>query len=372
VEDTVVALQDMARAHRNRMGTYVISITGSNGKTTVKEMLATALGLEQTWKTAANLNNHLGVPLTLLGLEPDHQFAVVEMGMNHSGEIDLLTRTALPNIALITNISEAHLKGVGSRLGVAQAKAEITAGLSEGGVLITPHGDPDLEQALSGFAGKRITFGESSEADWKAESVTWLSTGMQVTVRGQVYQIPAFGEHMVSNLLATLACVEAAGGSLQGAAQNLTQFTPVPGRLELRAAGEVVLLDDTYNANPASMRAALQVLNRLETPGGRWAVLGDMLELGDNANELHVALANHLSGLDGLITVGPFSRQIGQHAEEIGSLPAEYRHVADATEAAATLLGLLKPGDTVLFKGSRGIALDRAREIVEEAMRGKA
>jgi UDP-N-acetylmuramoyl-tripeptide--D-alanyl-D-alanine ligase len=373
VPDPLVALQRMARAHRERSGIPVVAVTGSNGKTTTKEFLAAALAsLGPVLKTRGNRNNHIGLPLTLLEIEPRHVVAVVEMGMNHAGEIAHLSRLAGPRAAVITNVSEVHLEGVGDRAGVARAKAEIVEGLETEGVLVYPHGDADLEAALRAYGGERIRFGQDPAADLAPRSASTATGGVELVLDDGtriVSRVP--GEHTAANLLAAVAVADRFGVARIAAAEGMSGVEALPGRLRPLAVGGVTLLDDTYNANPASTRAALDVLRTYPARGKRRAVLGDLLELGAAAETLHRALAPHVLFVDGLITVGPLARHIGLAALEAGMDPDNWRHVADSGEAGAVLLPRLEPGDVVLLKGSRGVRLEVARDMVVGALEGE-
>jgi len=363
VPDTLLALQDLARTHRRRRTIPLAAVTGSNGKTTTKEILAAALApLGAVHKTAGNRNNHIGLPLTLLELRPEHRVAVVEIGLNHPGELRLLSEIARPRVGAITNIASAHLEGLGTLEGVARAKAEITAGLEPGGTLVLPWGTEVLDEALRDYAGRRVTFGLDERADMHPARVENRAEGVALELPdGTRVETNLPGEHNALNLLAALAMAEVLGVSPTDAAPHLAGVKPVAGRLNPRAAGGVIILDDTYNANPASLRASLHTLASHEG-GRRWAVLGDMFELGADRTELHRRAGEAVAFVDGLITVGPLAVELGKGAVAAGLDSGRVREAADGGEAAGLLLGDLRAGDAVLIKGSRTMALETAVE----------
>jgi UDP-N-acetylmuramoyl-tripeptide--D-alanyl-D-alanine ligase len=299
---------------------------------------------------------------------------VVEIGLNHPGELRVLSSLARPAVAVITNVGPAHLEGLGTVAGVARAKAEITEGLADDGTLVVPARSPELDAALAGYAGKRVTFGLEPDAAFHPRRVEdhgllgftlHLDDGAAVRCR-----FP--GEHAVKNLLAALAAAAALGVSAAAAAPGIRGLAPVPGRLCVRDAGGVTVIDDSYNANPASLAAALDLLRKQGIPGRRWAVLGDMLELGPDGPALHRAAGAGAAFLDGLVTVGPLARELGRGAVASGLAGEAHREAADAAAAAALLVPDLAPGDIVLVKGSRGIALETAVGAIVSARSGGA
>lgn len=363
VPDPLAALGQLAGEHRRRVPVPLIAITGSNGKTGTKDLTAAALAsLGPVLKTQGNRNNHIGLPLTLLALRPEHRAAVAEIGLNHPGELRLLSGLARPAVAVITNVGPAHLEGLGTVAGVARAKAEITEGLDAGGTLVLPARSPELHDALRAFAGKRITFGLEPDADVHPLRVEdhGLSGFTLHLPDGAAVDCRYPGEHAVKNLLAALAAVRVLGVSPAAAAAGVREAVPAAGRLCVREAGGVTLIDDSYNANPASLAAALDLLRGQETRGRRWAVLGDMLELGPDGVALHRAAGAGAAFLDGLITVGPLARELGRGAMDAGLAPGRHREAPDGAAAARLLLPDLADGDIVLVKGSRGIALETA------------
>jgi UDP-N-acetylmuramoyl-tripeptide--D-alanyl-D-alanine ligase len=295
------------------------------------------------------------------------------MGLNHPGELRRLSRLARPAVAVITNVAPAHLEGLGTVAGVAQAKAEIVEGLVPGGTLILPHDSPELHAALAGYSGRRVTFGLGESADVHPRRVE--DHGLEgLTLHlpdGTAVRCRYPGEHAAQNLLAALAAAAALGVTAAAAAPRIRGLAPVPGRLCVLDAGGVTVIDDSYNANPGSLAAALGVL-RKHTGGRRWAVLGDMLELGPDGPGIHRACGAAAAFVDGLITVGSLARELGAGAVASGLSPGRHREAADGAAAALLLLPDLAPGDVVLVKGSRGIALETAVRAIQESRGGVA
>jgi UDP-N-acetylmuramoyl-tripeptide--D-alanyl-D-alanine ligase len=360
VEDTFRALARLARAWRERLKLPVIGLTGSNGKTTVKEMIAAILAREgQVLATKGNLNNHIGVPLTLLSIRANHAYAVVEMGANHAGEIAALTAIARPDIGLITNAAPAHLEGFGSLEGVARAKGEIFQGLRAEGTAIINADDAyaDYWHSLAG-PRKHLTFGLERTADVRAHAV---GGALHVsTPAGEVeVELPLPGKHNVRNALAATAAAIAADANLGSIKAGLESVTQVRGRLVLRKACQGAwLIDDSYNANPASLAAALEVL--ATQPGEHWLVLGDMGELGANGETLHrqAGLQARATGVAHLYTLGKLTQAaavaFGAGAERFDS----HAQLADSLKRE------LHAGVSVLIKGSRSMRMETIVEAL--------
>lgn len=372
VENTLQALGDLAAAYRLQLKGPLIAITGSAGKTTTKEMLAAIL--EQVGpglKTAGNFNNLIGLPLTLFRLQPDHQWAVLEMGTSSLGEIERLTEIAQPNIGLITNIGQAHLETLHGLDGVSRAKGELFAGL-QGGSAIVNLDDPRVARLPVANGVYRLSYGLAEEAQVRAENI--VSTGgvlrfdLLYAEQRQAIEMTVAGRHNISNALGAAATALALKVPMEKIAAGLKAFTPVQGRMNpspLPCGG--LLLDDSYNANPLSVTAALDVLAGLKGQGRRVAVLGDMLELGEGAEQLHVDIGARAGGIvDLLIAVGEFAPAICRGAAS--SLKAEQMvQLADADAAIAYLLEQQRPGDRILVKGSRGVKLDRLADALRPA-----
>lgn len=369
VEDTLLSLQEMSLMHRKKFSVPVIAVTGSNGKTTTKEMLASVLRQRgPVLKNEGNLNNHIGVPLTLFKLAPMHTAAVIEMGMSGPGEIEVLTRLALPAVGVITNIGPAHLQFLGSTDGVAQAKGELLQGLRSDGTAVLNADDRYFEMLRKLFLGRTLSFGIERPADVRATDIEQQKdlTDLRLHAGGRsvIVRLRTVGRHNVANALAAAAAAMAIGQPLDSVKFGLEEFRPVAMRSEVREVQGRTVLADCYNANPASVQAALEMLASLGRGRRTIAVLGDMLELGDAAVEAHraagVAAAHLQTGL--LITVGPLGRHIADGARRAGMDP-EHILVADSTGRAAALLReRTRPGDMILIKGSRGMKMETILE----------
>ncbi len=398
VPDCTVALAALAKAARERTAARIIGVTGSVGKTGVKEAIFAALergaachgGGGAAHRSVKSYNNHVGVPLSLARMPAKSRFGMFEMGMNHAGEIARLTERVRPHVALITTIAPAHIENLGSLEAIADAKAEIFAGLALGGTAIIPADNPQLARLRAGaqpFATRIITFGTSPDADFRLlDTVPAANGGSLVTAAHPAgtlcYTVAEPGAHWVTNSLAVMAAVHAVGGDLGSAGLALAEMGGLAGRgarLRVRAAsGHALVIDESYNANPASMRATLGQLGA--TPAARRiAVLGAMKELGDFGPEFHARLAEPLieAKVDHAILVGEemaplaerLSARLGKSPGRALVKPASFAHCRDAIEAIAALeeLGLMN-GDAVLVKGSNSVGL--ARLVAELARRG--
>jgi len=376
VDDVVRALTDLAIAARARMSGTVIGVTGSVGKTSTKEALFAALerfARGKVHRSVKSYNNHTGVPLSLARMPRTSEYAVLEMGMNHAGEIAALTRLVRPHVALITTIAPAHIEHLGSIEAIADAKAEIFEGLEPDGVAIIPEDVAQrgrLLKAARRHAGRTVSFG-SGDADVVAvHAVRAENGGSLVTARlvesELTFTIAQRGDHWVSNALAVLAAVEAVGADLAVAGLALADMGGLKGRGErhrLRAAdGDYLLIDESYNANPASMAATLKSLGEERDVARRIAVLGPMRELGVTSANAHAALAPAVraANIDRLILVG---EEMDPLADALGdTLPID--RAADADTAAALLKALVAPRDAVLVKASNSIGLARLVEAM--------
>ena len=381
VKDTFAALQALAAAARARVDAKVIGVTGSVGKTGVKEALFAAL--DRSSKGAAHrsvksYNNHVGVPLSLSRMAARTKFGVFEMGMNRAGEIDALARQVRPHVAVITTIAPAHIENLGSMEAIAAAKAEIFAGLEPGGIAVIPADSPhcgQLRAAAEGLGAKVVTFGRADDADVRLlDTVMAPGGGSLVTVdmgdRRLCYTVASPGEHWVSNSLAVMAAVRAVGGDLGAAGLALAEMEGLKGRgarfeVDTSDGGKALIIDESYNANPASMRATLAQLGA--TPARRRiAVLGAMKELGDFAPGLHAALAEPMAeaGVDHAVLVGDemaaLADELGKSASSALGKPLPFAHCRTPDEAYQALaqIGLLG-GDAVLVKGSNSVGLGK-------------
>lgn len=372
VPDTTHALGALAAYQRNRFDIPVAAITGSNGKTTTRQM--TTLVMAQRFHTLAtqgNFNNEIGLPLTLFNLTPEHEAAVLELGMNHPGEITRLGAICRPTIGVITNVGPAHLEFMGSLEGVARAKGELMAQVDAGGILLLNRDDP-LVAALAGQTDRRVLFfGISPQADIRAEQIRESEQGVSFELLLPGERVPVTlntpGRFMVSNALAAAAVGHTAGISARRIQAGLQAFAPTKGRLQvIQTAGGISIIDDTYNANPLSMAAAIDTLTALrgERPG--IIMVGDMLELGDQAQALHHELGQRAarSGARRLYAFGPHAETVCRGAIAAG-MAAGDTLAGDKTIITADALRHLQPGTWVLVKGSRGMAM----ETVVKALR---
>ncbi|MGH6785963.1 MAG: UDP-N-acetylmuramoyl-tripeptide--D-alanyl-D-alanine ligase [Novosphingobium sp.] len=379
VEDTIAALVALAKAARERGEAKIVGVTGSVGKTGVKEALFAALERSsrgQAHRSVKSYNNHVGVPLSLARMPARADFGVFEMGMNHAGEIAALTAQVRPHVAVITTIAPAHIENLGSEEAVAAAKAEIFLGLEPGGTAVIPADSPHcaaLRAAAERCGASVVRFGRAADADVRLmDAVASPGGGSLVTAdlgdRRLCYTVAAPGEHWIANSLAVIAAVRAVGGDLGAAGLALAEMDGLKGRGErhsLRTAdgGAALLIDESYNANPASMRATLAQL--AATPAQRRiAVLGAMKELGDFSPGFHAALAEPLieAGVDQAILVGDemaaLADELGtSRAVALGNAPA-FAHCGSPEEALAALRALgVKTGDAILVKGSNSVGL---------------
>jgi UDP-N-acetylmuramoyl-tripeptide--D-alanyl-D-alanine ligase len=383
VPDTNRALEALAKAARERSNAVIVGVTGSVGKTGVKEALFAALDRSSrgaAHRSVKSYNNHVGVPLSLARMPERARFGVFEMGMNHAGEISALTAQVRPNIALITTIAPAHIENLGSEQAIADAKAEIFEGLEPGGTAVIPADSVHTERLVAKareHGAKVITFGRAANADVRLlDALAGRGGGSLVTAdlgdRRLCYTVAAPGAHWVNNSLAVMAAVRAAGGDLGAAGLALAEMSGLPGRGERRdiaaKGGTALLIDESYNANPASMRATLAQLGN--TPARRRiAVLGAMKELGAHGPAFHAALARPIAeaGIDFAILVGPEMGALAEalEADELGkSVRASlgnrfaFAHCADVREAGEALREFgLERGDAVLVKGSNSVGL---------------
>ena len=357
VPDTLLAIGEVARAYKAKFDIPVVGITGSVGKTTTKDMVAAVLGKKyKVLKTEGNFNNELGLPLTLFRLTREHQICVLEMGMNHFGEIDYLTKIVRPDVAVITNIGDAHIENLGSRAGS----------------LAVLNGDDPLLRGLEGQIAPDIVFcGEDHQPPYEAKIIKQLgSKGMSCTVKTPAAEftvtVPALGNHMIYPVLMACAIGEKFGMTGEEMKAGVEAFVPTKMRMNVIRQGDVTILDDAYNANPQSMRAALEVLS--QTDGTyRAAVLGDMFELGVLGPDLHRCVgefAGAVGNIDALLAVGDLAWNLYDGANQ-SDLPNVF-YAKDKASAMAMLPELVRPGAVILVKASRGMHFE---EIVRELQR---
>jgi len=374
VENTLTALGDLAAAIRQSLTVPVVAVTGSAGKTTTKEMLASILA--QTGpglKTEGNFNNLIGLPLTLFRWRPEHAWVVLEMGMSLRGEIARLAEIAAPQVGIITNIGPAHLEGLGSIDGVARAKGELFAALPSGGVAVINADDERVARLPVANGVRRLLFGLQNPAEVTASdvksTVDTLSLRLELPDGAWPVTIKVGGRQNVMNALAAAAAAVALEVPSEQIVRGLEQFIPYRGRMEVfKLAAGIVLIDDTYNANPLSMHASLQYLAEAAGEGRRIAVLGDMLELGEDAAEWHRKVgAAAATYADMLVVIGSLAEETAAGAQAAG-MPLERIEVLSSKKAVVDrLLSCLQPHDRILVKGSRGMQMEKICQEIREA-----
>ncbi len=364
VADTVKAYGDIARKYRVASGVRVVAITGSVGKTTTKEMISCVLsGKYRVSKTRGNQNNELGLPITVMDMEPDTQMAVLELGMNHFGEMAYLTSIAQPDVVVITNIGTMHIEHLGTREGILKAKLEIMQGIQDDGVAVF-NGDEPLLWNLREGTHRRIYFGiENDLCDVVAEQIRPMDGGVYFTVRGlgQRFEIfvPQEGRHMVYNALAAVAVGLIQGISPESIQYQLGLFHNTGMRQNIFEENGMTIIEDCYNAGPESMEAALRVLSEHKVDGRRIAVLGDMLELGSRSSSEHYRVGRLAAGnADIVLAYGEEAERMVVGAITGGMDVKKALHFTDRGEMAEALHQKARPGDILLFKGSRGMRME--------------
>lgn len=376
VDDTTRALGALASGHRAGFAGPLVAITGSNGKTTTKEMCAAILAsVAPCLSTKGNLNNEYGLPLTLLERSAEQRSVVVEIGMNHRGEIARLAAIAKPTIGVLTNVGTAHIEFLGSRDEIAREKGDLLAALPAEGVAVFNADDAYAREQAERSAARRVGFGLGPSADVRAERITSLGE------RGHAFDLVAgsareavhvagIGDAAVSNALAAAAAALAAGVSLADVAVGLAAYRPVGGRMQpVALPRNIIVIDDTYNANPQSMELALRSLASLRGSSRGFAVLGDMGELGETAEEAHRAAGRLVAelGLDYLFALGARAEATARGALEAGMEPERVRVSKDHDELGDALRAILRGNDWVLVKGSRSMRMERVVQSLARA-----
>lgn len=370
VDDTTKALGDLAAFHLRRFPIPMVCITGSNGKTTTKEMTALVLGEKfNTLKTAGNLNNEFGVPLTLFCLNSSHEAAVIELGMNHPGEIRRLSEICRPDIGVITNVGPAHLEGLGSVNAVMAAKGELIENLKPDGIIILNGDDDHCRQLGKASLRKVIFYGQSADADVRATEIADIENTTTFTLRlpeeNCVITISAPGRFMVSNALAAAAVGHLNGLNARQIKSGIEKFRPVSGRMDIKKSRKgFFIIDDSYNANPGSMKAAITTLASVKGNQKGALVAGDMLELGGQAELLHEQIGAFAacSGVNRLFLTGKYAASFKKGAQQQG-MAEEDIIIGDKFELVKSLVQYLGPQDWVVVKGSRSAKMD---EIVAQ------
>lgn len=362
VKDTVWALSALAGYHRERFKIPVIAITGSNGKTTTKDMISAILRTRfKVLQNPGTQNNHIGVPLALLRLRQKHQIAVIEIGANHAGEIDRLSRITKPTVGIITNIGPAHLEFFKSLQGVFKAKQELIENLSQKGKIIINQDDRFLSQLNRGKLSK-VTFGLYPPADFCAQIIEQTKTQTTFLLNRRHYiTLKVVGRHNVYNALASIACAREFGVSYNKIKRALALFEAPPMRMQMFSFDNVKIINDCYNSNPESLRCALDFLSRYSSRGRKIIVCGDMLELGHRAKRIHSHAGKQIakSKIDFLITVGTLAKNIASGAHLAGMSQSSIRVCRNTTGASKCLRRLIRRNDSVLIKGSRAMQMEK-------------
>jgi len=383
VPDTLRALGDLAHYRRVQLAPKVLAITGSNGKTTTKEMVAAIL--EEAWfdaeplrgkvlKTEGNFNNLVGLPLTLLRLRRRDKVAVVELGTNRPGEIQRLAEIADPDVGIVTSVAAAHLEGLNSLAGVAREKGALYQNIRPGGAIAVNLDDPWVKKLGAQFNGKKITYGKLGNVRAQSQRMRGTS-GMQFVLRAgrqrRAVQLNYLGQHNVANALGAAALTLGIGVKVTTIRRGLEKARPFSMRMQIEQRNGVGIINDTYNANPASMKAALQTLAEIDCRGNRIAVLGDMFELGKQSAKEHRQLGKIAAGaaIDALYLLGNLAADVRKGALQ-GGLRAEQIIIGnDHADLAAKLRESVKRGDWLLLKGSRGMRMEK---ILDDLVGGKA
>lgn len=360
VDDPLKAMQDLAKYYLAKVGAEVVAITGSNGKTTTKDLTASVLAQKyKTYKTQGNYNNNIGLPYTILHMPMDTEKIVLEMGMDHAREITELSLIARPKVAAITMIGEAHIENLGSRAGIAQAKMEIVDGLREDGLLIIPEEEPLLKPLTESLTQKIETFGLNT-GQLQAEVTSEEKTATHFIVNDESFMIPLPGSYNVTNALIAYAVGQFFGLPTEAIRLGLASVTVTQNRTEWLSAGNGAgILSDVYNANPTAMGLVLDTFANLPTKGRRLAVLADMLELGPDALKMHASMAEHLdpTNFAGVYLYGPKMKALYEKLnEKYPDLYVQYFET-DKEQLIATVKEEIRPEDSIVLKGSNGMGL---------------
>lgn len=369
VPNTLRALQDFARWHRERTDALVVGVTGTVGKTTTREMIHSVLS--QGWegcRSRKNYNNHIGLPLCVLDIEPNHEFAILEMGASQVGEIRDLAEIAAPEVGVVTGIGIAHLEGFGSIAAIAQAKGELVAALPASGFAVLNGDDPRCRDLARRARCRVVTIGQDSENTFRARSVEMAGQVLRFNVDGKTFVVPAAGRHHLTAALAAVAVAREVGLSLGDIADGLARFRPAAGRCEVRVLGNWTLIDDTYNANPNSVQAACELLRDWSPAGKRILVLGDMAELGDESAAWHEIIGRKVAetNIHRLAVIGRFAADVTRGAHRQGMAAHQLAECGDFDVLTAVLDCWAESGDVVLVKGSRSMQMERVIERLVE------
>ncbi len=362
VNDTTIALQNLARSIRERYPFTLIAITGSAGKTTTKEMIATLAGSERrTFKSWGNFNNLIGCPLCIDNTPDDAEVVVSEMGMNHKGEIARLAGLTHPDIGVYTNVGPVHIEFFGTVEKIAEAKRELLENVKPGGTIVLNADNEYVMNISGGFGGRKVTYGIDHDAGFRGVNIRERGLlGTTFEVSGHPFELSLPGRHNLENLLAAIATARTIGISWEGIERGVRALKPAYHRGIILDAGGATIYDDTYNSNPYALGRALDLMAQADVAGRRIAVIGDMLELGDKELDYHREAGRAIpKSVDTVIGVGKRSRALLDGARETGFENGRLHHFDDAQSAGGFLETFIRPGDLVLIKASRGIGLDR-------------
>ncbi len=377
VDDTVKALGGLAAQYRTECGFKVIAITGSVGKTTTRHIITHVLSSRyRTFQAPKNFNNQIGLPLTLLAARPDDQFVIAELGANKPGEIAYLSKIARPDLAVVTNVCPAHLEGFGSLDTIVEEKLSIAQGLSPGGCLFI---NGDYENLID-VARRRtlsfVTFGLSDTCDIHPQQIDWNHASSRFTVGSVTVNVPLGGKGNLENTLAAWAVCDKLGFTAEQFAEAVKNLPPVPMRAEIRRFGTIEVIDDCYNANPGSMKNALELLSKMAASEKRRPVFicGDMAELGEQSENLHRQLASVIvaAGVRLVVAVGPLANIAASTAQKLADYALAVETFADADSAADNVHKFIKDYDIVLVKGSRTVALEKVVQILQKLFEYRA
>jgi UDP-N-acetylmuramoyl-tripeptide--D-alanyl-D-alanine ligase len=367
VADTTVALQNLARSIRERYPFTLIAITGSAGKTTTKEMIATLVASERrTFKSWGNFNNLIGCPLCIDNTPDDAEVVVSEMGMNHKGEIARLAGLTHPDVGVYTNIGPVHIEFFGTIEKIAEAKRELLENVKSGGTIVINADNEYVMNISRDFSGRKVVYGIDNEAEFRGTNIRERGLlGTKFDVAGHSFELSLPGRHNLENLLAAIAAARSIGISWEGIERGVRELKPAYHRGIILDAGGATIYDDTYNSNPYALRRALTLLDEADVTGRRIAVIGDMLELGDKELDYHRESGTAIpKRVDTVVAVGKRSQALLEGARQAGFENDKLHHFDDAASAAGFLKTFIRPGDLVLIKASRGIGLDQVVKVL--------
>lgn len=368
VHDTIKALNDFAAAHRRQSEALVVGVTGSVGKTTTREMIHAVLSVRHTGiRSNRNFNNHIGLPLTLLQLQSEHEFAVVEMGASRPGEIADLSASALPEVGVVTAVGAAHFAGFGSIEQIVETKGDLVAALPREGFAVLAGDDPRVLSMSRRARCNVVLAGEQSHNHIRATGVQLTNGGVGFSVDGAQYEVSVVGRHHLTAAVLAVGVAREVGMTSAEIAEGLRRFTPAAGRCNVRTHGPVTVIDDTYNSNPQSARAACRTLRDWDACGQRLLVAGDMLDLGEESAVWHRRFGLEAGRLeiDRLLAFGPHAGHVVRGALDAGMPHGKIAQCADIDAVYAVLDCWIEQGDVVLVKGSRGMRMERVVKWID-------